>query len=292
MARNRTRPVPASVRHVVGVSVAAALLTVAVPATAEPGDPGPVWHLRASNDAADQRATTVGPLEGPGWPLACALEVGGPDRPGYLEVHTRPGTFVLRDGDGTVVVRFGRGRGDYEVGDQPLCGDWDGDGVDTVGIMRYAPGRPNEFHLARTNADGSAADVQSFGRYDDQAVVGDWDGDGIDTVGLVRREGEGGGMRWFLSDVPAGTGPARASATFTFGRGQTDAPLAGDWDGDGTDSVGVHRLGRWYLSGTEGAGPRAEVTTFRWGKEYDEGLVGDWIGDGTHTPAVVRYPHD
>lgn len=68
-------------------------------------------------------------------------------------------------------------------GDVPFVGDFDGDGVDTVGFHRRSSG-----HVFFRNANSSGvADVAfSFGDPGDQVVVGDWDGDGDDTVGLYR----------------------------------------------------------------------------------------------------------
>ena len=34
----------------------------------------------------------------------------------------------------------------------------------------------------------------------------------------------------------------------------TDTPLVGDWNGDGTDTVGIYRNGNFYLRNTNGAG--------------------------------------
>jgi hypothetical protein len=62
-------------------------------------------------------------------------------------------------------------------------GDFDGDGVDTVGLHRSSSG-----HVFFRNANSSGiADVAfSFGDPGDQIVAGDWDGDGDDTVGRYR----------------------------------------------------------------------------------------------------------
>ena len=57
-----------------------------------------------------------------------------------------------------------------------------------------------------------------------------------------------------------------------------DTPVAGDWDGDGTDEVGVFRRkgrGVFKLDGGD------SVRTVRWGAGLDQPVVGDWNGDGT-----------
>lgn len=67
------------------------------------------------------------------------------------------------------------------------------------------------------------------------------------------------------------------STSFSFGTAG-DLPVTGDWNGDGTDTVGVWRSGKVYLRNTKGGGP-AEVS-FTYGQAGDVPIVGDWNGDG------------
>ena len=71
---------------------------------------------------------------------------------------------------------------------------------------------------------------------------------------------------------------------FAFGR-PGDVAVAGDWDGDGTDTVAIRR-GREYHFTAAHDGRTARSVAF--GKPGDEVLVGDWDGDGTDTLAVRR----
>jgi SpoIID/LytB domain protein len=75
------------------------------------------------------------------------------------------------------------------------------------------------------------------------------------------------------------------STSFSFGTAG-DLPITGDWNGDGTDTVGVWRSGKVYLRNTKGGGP-AEVS-FTYGQAGDVPIVGDWNGDGTDTIGVRR----
>lgn len=85
---------------------------------------------------------------------------------------------------------------------------------------------------------------------------------------------------WLLTD-DAG------ERTINFGRAG-DAPILGDWDGDGHDEVGVVRGNRFYLAGTNVNGG-GSVTSFAFGRSSDwHGLVGDWDGNGTDEPALAR----
>ena len=55
--------------------------------------------------------------------------------------------------------------------DTPLVGDWDGNGVDTVGIYRNGA-----FYLRNSNSAGTADLAFGYGIPGDTPVVGDWNG--------------------------------------------------------------------------------------------------------------------
>lgn len=60
-------------------------------------------------------------------------------------------------------------------------------------------------------------------------------------------------------------------------RNCVDTPVAGDWDGDGKDDVGVYRrggTGAFLLDAGD------SVRKARWGTTLSQPLVGDWDGDG------------
>ena len=95
---------------------------------------------------------------------------------------------VYRPLDGTLYLRFTNTSGYADVaipygmpGDYPVTGDWDGDGVDTIGIYRGGA-----FFLRNSNTAGYAEVTLSFGQSGDLPVAGDWDGDGKATVGVFR----------------------------------------------------------------------------------------------------------
>ena len=118
-------------------------------------------------------------------------------------------------------------------GDIAVVGDWDGNGSDTPGVVRY-----DRWYL-NNQQDGSAPErAFIYGNPGDIAVVGDWDGNGTDSPG-VKRSG-----RWYLNNQQDGSVPERF---FTYGN-PGDIAVVGDWDGNGSDSPGVERSGRWYLN--------------------------------------------
>ncbi|MEH0936731.1 FG-GAP repeat domain-containing protein, partial [Micromonospora psammae] len=74
-----------------------------------------------------------------------------------------------------------------------------------------------------------------------------------------------------------------------FGHGPSgDLPVAGDWNNDGRDTVGVFRPGNstWYL--TNGTGVLDAEFIFGHGPSGDVPVTGDWDNDGDATPGVRR----
>jgi SpoIID/LytB domain protein len=153
-------------------------------------------------------------------------------------------------------------------GDLPVVGDWDGDGIDTPGVVKG-----NVWYL-NDGLDPNAEHVFAYGSSGDKPVVGDWNGDGIDTPGVVK------GNVWYLNE---GLDP-NAEHVFAFGS-SGDVPMVGDWNGDGIDTPGVVKGNVWYLN--EGLDPNAEHV-FAYGSVGDKPVVGDWNGNGTDTPGVVK----
>lgn len=155
--------------------------------------------------------------------------------------------------------------------DHPVVGDWDGDGVDTVGVRR-----DQHFYLRNTNSGGNRDIWLMFGHRDDEFLIGDWDGDSIDTVGARR------GHEFFLRNSLMSGDP---DVTFKYGR-TDDAVFVGDWDGDGVDTLAVRR-GHTFFVKNEISGGIADHE-FKYGRDGDEIQVGDWDGDGQDTFAVRR----
>ncbi|MGH3748104.1 MAG: hypothetical protein ACRDT8_11965, partial [Micromonosporaceae bacterium] len=106
--------------------------------------------------------------------------------------------------------------------DQPLFGDWDGDGEATPGLFR------NGRWLLRDKLWGGGIDrAVSFGLPGDIPVVGDWDGDGDDDIAAYRAG------RW-LFDLGLTGGDAERAQRFGL---PTDTPVAGDWNGAADNST-------------------------------------------------------
>jgi glucose/arabinose dehydrogenase len=76
-----------------------------------------------------------------------------------------------------------------------------------------------------------------------------------------------------------------ASASFTFGA-QGDIPRFCDWDGNGTDTIGVFRNGAFFLRNSNTSG--AAEGTFSFGDPGDIPICGDWNGDSKDSVGVFR----
>ena len=166
--------------------------------------------------------------------------------------------------------------------DVPFSGDWNGDGVDTLGLYR----RSNGFvYLRNSNTQGVADISFYFGNPGDLPVVGDFNGDGVDTVSIYRPSEQ----RFYIINRLGADGAGLGAADYSFVFGNPgDRPFTGDFDGDGIDTIGLHRpsTGRVLLHNANSDGS-ADVE-FVFGNPGDKLIAGDWNGDGTDTVAVFR----
>ncbi len=116
----------------------------------------------------------------------------------------------------------------------PLSGDWNGNGVSTVGLFDPST---SIFYLLNRNSTSSSADyVFQFGPPQSNwlPITGDWNDDGRDTIGLYSPV-EG---KFYLRNSNTG-----GTADISFRFGPTNAshylPVSGNWDNQGGDTVGV-----------------------------------------------------
>ena len=76
-------------------------------------------------------------------------------------------------------------------------------------------------------------------------------------------------------------------AAFAFGQ-TGDIPVAGDWNGDGIDELGVYREGQWIVDDNGNGVEDPTDKVFQLGEWDDIPAVGDWDGDGTDDPGVFH----
>jgi hypothetical protein len=176
---------------------------------------------------------------------ALAREPGLPDAQN-VAVRSRPKNVPPDSSDATVGYRTlkkghaGKLRSDlidhvfqYGLkGDIAVAGDWNGDGIYTIGIFR------NGVWYLDMDGDGrwSEGDLMvEFGQEGDLPVVGDWTGDGITKIGVYRNG-------TFYLDTNNNHKLDATDKVFQLG-GPGDKPVAGDWNGNGVDKVGVYHDG-------------------------------------------------
>jgi ribosomal protein S16 len=167
----------------------------------------------------------------------------------------------------------------------PVVGDWNGDGVDTIGL--YNPTNA-AFYLKNSNSSGYADVVFGFGTPGNTftPLAGDWDGDGIDSVGLY----DPVHGTFYLRNARS-TG--YADVTFNYGTANAGwKPIIGDWDGNNTDTVGLYGPNeRFQLRNANTAG--AAELDFVFASNSGTGantvpVVGDWTHKGKDTIGIYN----
>jgi hypothetical protein len=144
-------------------------------------------------------------------------------------------------GEPDLIIEYG------QPGDIPVVGDWNGDGVHTIGVVRG-----NRWLLKDSNRAGPADYDFTFGEVGDVPVVGDWNGDGRTGIGMVRKN------RWLLKNSLTGGGP---DLDFSFGP-NSGLPVTGDWDNDGRWGVGRFSRGTWSIRNRLSSGSADSVFDF------------------------------
>ena len=167
-------------------------------------------------------------------------------------------------------------------GDVPFSGDWNCDGVETLGLYRRSDGY---VYLRNSNTQGVADISFYFGIPGDYPVAGDFDGNGCDSVSIYRpRE-----ARFYVINQIGSNDAGLGSAEYSFLFGVVgDKPFVGDYNGDGVDTIGLHResTGLVYFRDSNTTG--VADSQFFYGIPNDKLVAGDWDGDGDDTVGVYR----
>ena len=115
-------------------------------------------------------------------------------------------------------------------GDIAITGDWNGNGIRSIGVFQNGTWRLDINGNGRLDANDPHF---TFGEAGDIPVVGDFDADGIEEVGVFR-DGT-----WII-DINGNRERDAQDKVFEMGA-QGDFPVVGDWDGDGVDDPAVVR---------------------------------------------------
>lgn len=191
-------------------------------------------------------------------------------------VDQAAGEWHLQGPDGVSSFYYGN------PGDHPVIGDWDCDGVDTPGLYRRSDGF---VYLRNSNTQGVADTRFFFGNPDDVPLAGDFDGDGCDTVALWRPAE----ARVYVINALGADDGGLGSADYSFFFGNPgDQPFVADFDGDGVDTIGLHRASTGFVYYRNANSEGFADAEFYFGDPGDRFVAGDWTGNGMDTPAVFR----
>lgn len=177
-----------------------------------------------------------------------------------LAVYRRTATSqfrINRPDEPPKVIRFGGAT------DQPVPGDWDGNGRLNVGVRTPST---RTFHL-RT---GTGVTDLVFGMVADVPIAGDWDGDGVSEIGVWRAKAG----RFLLRG-------ADGTIRDAYLGNANDLPVTGDWNGDTVTDVGVfdQATATFTLRIVDGDG-LAWTAQVRFGDSNDLPVAADWDGNG------------
>jgi hypothetical protein len=177
-----------------------------------------------------------------------------------------------------------------QAGDLPVAGDWNGDGVDDVGVFRvgqFSLRQPITIKPCLACPPIIITINPNFGEVTDLPVVGDWNGDRTDTVGVFRGGPNGD---WFLRN--SNTTGVTDIHVQQFGSLAGVLYVVGDWDGDGADTVGLLFNGSFFLRNTNTDGPDSDLIFSSFAQAGDLPVAGDWNGANTPPNSGVNNPSD
>jgi hypothetical protein len=161
------------------------------------------------------------------------------------------------------------------AGDKPVVGDWQGIGVDHVGVWRPGGGAQWFLDVDNTsyisNSSPNLIYISNYGTFGDIPVVGKWLADGIDRPGVFRPVDTDLPLvpqsHWYLNLTDQAWNPSNVNAAneIIFWGASGDIPVVGDWNGTGISQVGVFRPSDSSFGGQAG-----------WYLDVDN--VGAWTG--------------
>jgi hypothetical protein len=251
-----------------------------------PSGSAQVWRYSGANlnaivQQANQATTATGftATFPPSSITLFVIPIGGAVvRPDTIGAY-KDGRFYLRNsnttGSADISTLFGG-----DASDAPVVGDWDGDGIDTIGIYRRSTG---VFFLSNSNTAPTVAYTFVFGNPNDTPFAGKWSpGATHDGVGVYRNSN---GILYQADNLVTGYSNYYA----VFGN-PGDIGFAGDWNNDGYSSIGIYRSSntRWYMTNnSQPSGITYSDIDFPLAIGSSIPVIGDWDGDGIATIGYV-----
>jgi hypothetical protein len=182
----------------------------------------------------------------------------------------RGGVFYLRytnsTGSHDLAATFGG-----DPSDLPIAGDWNGDGIDTIGIYRSNAGL---YLLSDSNQFPAVNYNFTFGNPGDAPLAGRWSLTMVrDGTGVYRNSN---GILYLREALSTGF----SDYDMVLGN-PGDRGIAGDWNGNTVDTVGIYRPSeiKFYLSNVNGNGITFADVVLDFGTSANDiPVAGNWAG--------------
>jgi hypothetical protein len=183
--------------------------------------------------------------------------------------------------------------------DMPVVGNWNADGASSVGTFNPATGTWRLDTNGNDQWDGCEVDtcVNSYGKTGDwpvirkvngiESIIGTFTPASVTTTN--RRRSVKRGLWNFDINGNSTMDGCSVDECDTFGFG-FERPIVGDWNGTGSENIGLFLDGRWYLdiNGNEKWDGSRGDRLFSFGRRGDLPVVGDWDATGAVRVGVFR----
>lgn len=165
------------------------------------------------------------------------------------------------------------------AGDYPVVGDWNGTGVQSIGVFRGGVWYLDLNNNGQWDGVAGGDGIYFFGLPGDIPVVGDWTGSGTTNFGVFRCS-PGQVCAWIL-DANGSKAYEPSDPTYYYGL-YGDIPVVNNWNGTGTqDQIGVYRpmpngLALWIVDSNGSGAWEPSDAGYQFGWSTDIPIVGNW----------------
>jgi hypothetical protein len=165
------------------------------------------------------------------------------------------------------------------AGDYPVVGDWNGTGVQSIGVFRNGVWYLDLNNNGQWDGVAGGDGIFYFGLPGDIPVVGDWTGTGVSRFGVFRCS-PGQVCTWIL-DANGSKAYEPSDPVYYYGL-YGDLPVVNNWSGVGNeDQIGVYRpmpngLAIWIVDSNGSGAWEPSDAIYQFGLASDLPVVGNW----------------